>query len=163
MRAHSKIVPVIERTIRLAPTETSGYWRSACLPTVNSARTQRIAGAARIGVISGCRVNEPLATNFHRVINTSNVLEFHHQIATEGGHCAWRVWVKMACKVCKSENTQRFEGEFTASLPDLKALKVPPIYVCQSVLVCLDCGFAELVIPTSELQAIRKAKAAAGS
>ena len=104
-----------------------------------------------------------MATNFDGVINTSNVLEFHHQIAYETGHYAWRVWVKMECKVCKSENTQRFEGEFTASLSDLKALKVPPIYVCQSVLVCLDCGFAELVIPTSELQALKKARATAGS
>ena len=69
----------------------------------------------------------------------------------------------MACKVCKSENTQKFEGEFTASLPDLKALQVSPLYVCQNVLVCLDCGFAELVIPTSELQALKKAKAASGS
>jgi len=70
---------------------------------------------------------------------------------------------KMACRVCKSENTQKFEGELTASLPDLKGLKVPPTYICQSVLVCLDCGFAEFVIPTNELQALqalKKAKAA---
>ena len=108
-------------------------------------------------------LTEPVATHFNREINTNNVLKFWHQIAFQGGHCVWRAWVKMACKVCKSENTQKFEGEFTASLPELKALKVPPIYVCQSILVCLDCGFAELVIPTSELQEIKKAKAAAGS
>ena len=71
--------------------------------------------------------------------------------------------VKMACKVCQSENTQKFEGELTASLPDLRSLRVPPLYVCQSVLVCLDCGFAELVIPPGELQALKKAKAASGS
>ena len=106
---------------------------------------------------------EPLATNFDRGTNTGNVLELRDQIAFQGRHCAWRVWVKMACKACKSENTQRFEGEFTASLPDLKRLKVPPIYVCQSVLVCLDCGSTELVIPPSELQAIKNAKAASGS
>ena len=69
----------------------------------------------------------------------------------------------MACKVCKSENTQKFEGEVTASLPDLKSLQVPSIYVCQSVLVCLDCGFAEFVIPASELQAFNKGKVASGS
>jgi hypothetical protein len=108
-------------------------------------------------------MTESLASNFNRGMNRSNVLEFRPQIAFEGGHRAWRTWVKMACKVCKSENTQKFEGEFTASLPDLKRLKVPPIYVCQSVLVCLDCGFAELVIPPSELQAIKQAKVASGS
>jgi len=69
----------------------------------------------------------------------------------------------MACKVCNSENLQRLDGELTASLPSLKAVKVPPIYVCQNVVVCLDCGFSELVIPTTDLQALKKAKAASGS
>ena len=73
--------------------------------------------------------------------------------------CAIGVGQKMACRVCGSANTQKFEGELTASLPDLKGLSVPPTYICQSVLVCLDCGFAELVIPTNELQALKKAKA----
>ena len=104
-----------------------------------------------------------MATHFNREINTNNVLKFWHQIALEGGHCVWRAWVKMACKVCKSENTQKFEGELTASLSDVRGLKAPPTYICQSVLVCLDCGFAELVIPTSELRALKDAKAASTS
>ena len=69
----------------------------------------------------------------------------------------------MACKACNSQNLQRLDGELTASLPNLKALNVSPIYVCQSVVVCLDCGFAELVIPTSELLSLKNAKAASGS
>ena len=69
----------------------------------------------------------------------------------------------MACKVCNSENLLKLDGELTASLPSLKALKVPPVYVCQRVVICLDCGFAELVIPTTELQSFKKAKAASGS
>src|SRR5207302_11022081 len=43
-----------------------------------------------------------------------------------------------------------------------KDLKVSSVYVCQSVLVCLDCGFTELSIPTTELLPLKKAKAAAG-
>ena len=70
--------------------------------------------------------------------------------------------LKMACKICKSENLQKVDGELTASLPDLKGLKVPPVYVCQSVLVCLDCGFAELVIPARELQSFKKGRVAPG-
>lgn len=66
----------------------------------------------------------------------------------------------MACKVCNSENVQKLDGELTVSLPSPKDLKVPPVYVCQSVLVCLDCGFAELAIPTAELLPFKKAKAA---
>lgn len=70
---------------------------------------------------------------------------------------------KMACRVCNSENLQKLDAELTASLPNLKALQVPPIYICQSFVVCLDCGFAELVIPTTELQSVKKAKAASGT
>jgi hypothetical protein len=69
----------------------------------------------------------------------------------------------MACKVCNSENLQKLDGELTASLPNLNALKVRPIYICESFVVCLDCGFAELVIPTTELQSLKRTKAASGS
>jgi prolyl-tRNA editing enzyme YbaK/EbsC (Cys-tRNA(Pro) deacylase) len=68
----------------------------------------------------------------------------------------------MACKVCNSQNLQKLEGELTTSLPGLSGLSVPPIYVCQTVLVCLDCGFAELVIPATELLSLKKAKAESG-
>ena len=69
----------------------------------------------------------------------------------------------MPCKACKSENLQNFEAELTASLPDLKAVGVPPVYVCKNVLVCLDCGFAELIVPTAELHALKRGKAALDS
>jgi hypothetical protein len=62
----------------------------------------------------------------------------------------------MPCKACKSENLQKLEGELSATFPNVNALNIPPIYVCQKVLACLDCGFAELVIPTSELQLLKK-------
>ena len=68
----------------------------------------------------------------------------------------------MGCKACNSENLQRMEGELTASLPSLSGLNVPPIYVCQSVLVCLDCGFTELVIPATELLSLKRARATPG-
>jgi hypothetical protein len=68
----------------------------------------------------------------------------------------------MACKVCNSENVQKLDGELTVSLPSPRDLKVPPVYVCQSVLVCLDCGFTELFIPTTKLLPLKKAKATAG-
>jgi len=69
----------------------------------------------------------------------------------------------MACKACNSQNLQRLEGELTASLPSLDDLKIAPIYVCQSVVVCLDCGYSELVIPTAELLTLKNAKATSGS
>ena len=68
----------------------------------------------------------------------------------------------MLCKACKSENVHKFETELTASLTDLNGLKVPPVYVCQSALICLDCGFTELVVPTNELRLLKRGKAAPG-
>jgi hypothetical protein len=66
----------------------------------------------------------------------------------------------MPCRACHCENLQKLDAELTASLPNPKGLRVPPLYICQSVLVCLECGFAELVVPTSELQTLKKEKAA---
>jgi hypothetical protein len=66
----------------------------------------------------------------------------------------------MPCRACKSENMQKFEGELTASLPDAKGVNVAPVYICHSVLICLDCGFAELMVPTTELHSLKRGKAA---
>jgi hypothetical protein len=69
----------------------------------------------------------------------------------------------MACKACASENLRELEGELSASLTDIKRLEVPPVYVCQRVVVCLDCGFAHTFIPASELELLKKGLAASGS
>lgn len=78
-----------------------------------------------------------------------------------------KVWsgpgVRMLCKACKSENLQKLDGELSASFPRINGLNVGPLYVCQSVVVCLDCGFAELVIPPSELQILKKGTASPNS
>lgn len=70
---------------------------------------------------------------------------------------------EMPCKACKSDNLQRLDGELTVSSADLKGLKVAPVYVCRDVLICLDCGFAELVIPADELHLLKKGKSAIDS
>ena len=62
----------------------------------------------------------------------------------------------MKCKGCKSERLQKFEGELTVSLADLKGLKAPPVYIRPAVCVCLNCGFAELLVPARELQSIKR-------
>jgi hypothetical protein len=69
----------------------------------------------------------------------------------------------MSCKVCGSVSLQRLTGELSASFPDLKRASLAPIYVCQEVMVCLDCGFAELVIPPPELERLKEGTAAAGA
>jgi len=62
----------------------------------------------------------------------------------------------VACKVCSSENQQRFAVESTVAFPGIQRLNLVPVYVCQRTEVCLDCGYAELVFPATELQKLRK-------
>jgi hypothetical protein len=69
----------------------------------------------------------------------------------------------MTCKVCASENLQELAGELSASFPDMKRANIQPIYVCQQVVVCLDCGLAEIVIPAAELELLKRGRASSGS
>jgi len=69
----------------------------------------------------------------------------------------------MLCKACESENLQKLDGELTASFADLERASLPPIYVCQDVLVYLDCGFAELYIPPQRLNLLKMKGAAPDS
>jgi hypothetical protein len=62
----------------------------------------------------------------------------------------------MACKKCASENLQRLTAELSASALHVNEVNHPPIYVCQELLVCLDCGFSELVISAPDLEQLRK-------
>ena len=62
----------------------------------------------------------------------------------------------VACKVCSSEKQQRFPVESAVTFPGVQRLNLVPVYVCQRTLVCLDCGYAELVFPATALQKLRK-------
>lgn len=64
----------------------------------------------------------------------------------------------MACRECGSENLQKLAAELTTSFPNIKDLTFPPVYICQELLVCLACGFAELRVPSNELQVLKKNK-----
>ena len=58
----------------------------------------------------------------------------------------------MGCKKCASNAQQDFASELPVVFPGIQGLNVSPIYIPQHILVCLDCGFTELVIPGSELE-----------
>jgi hypothetical protein len=62
----------------------------------------------------------------------------------------------MACKSCGSEKQQDFSGELSVASLAIGKLKQAPVYVVQKVLVCLDCGYTELIVPTTELAQLRK-------
>lgn len=66
----------------------------------------------------------------------------------------------MPCKNCGSNSLVKLKGEVTASYPTIEAIKTSPVYICQDLCVCLDCGFAEIRIPATELALLKKSKAA---
>jgi len=62
----------------------------------------------------------------------------------------------MACKACASERQQSFSGELSVAFPGVERLNLSPVYVCQKILVCLDCGYTEFVLPAINLEKLRK-------
>jgi len=100
--------------------------------------------------------------NSARVKNEPEVLEF---LFASRASLAWYLnpfppEMKMACRICGSENQVTLRGELTASFPSLPTAKLAPLYVCQDLRACLACGFTELQIPAAQLQALKKQEAA---
>jgi hypothetical protein len=65
---------------------------------------------------------------------------------------------KMPCRVCGADNLRKFDADLTANSTNIQGIKDPPVYFCQQLLVCLDCGFAELRVPPTELMSLKKSK-----
>ena len=89
-------------------------------------------------------------------MRTGKYLEHPQPCSRENGPLEGTV----ACKRCGSICQQEFGGELSASFLDIKDVSLWPVYVCQHVLICLECGFAELMIPGSELERLREGSAA---
>ena len=62
----------------------------------------------------------------------------------------------MACKVCASDNQQKFPGEMNVGFPVISRVSLPSIYVSAALLVCLDCGYTEIVIPATQLERLKE-------
>lgn len=68
----------------------------------------------------------------------------------------------MPCKSCGSANQRKFSAEMAIHFPKLKNIDNPAVWVFPKVVVCLNCGTAEFVIPETELRQLAKSDAAAG-
>ena len=62
----------------------------------------------------------------------------------------------MGCKSCSSENQRKLSSEMILHFSGLKGLDQPPIFATPEVVVCIDCGFTELVLPETALCQLAK-------
>jgi hypothetical protein len=63
----------------------------------------------------------------------------------------------VACKVCNSDNQVALVAEISFVAADRRPLDGVPVYLVQKPVICLECGFTELVIPQNDLQALKDA------
>jgi hypothetical protein len=62
----------------------------------------------------------------------------------------------MACKKCASANERSFKAELTAAFKEIENLNQAPVYISQDILICLDCGHADLTFPPQALELIQR-------
>jgi hypothetical protein len=67
----------------------------------------------------------------------------------------------MSCRACQSDNQRNLNGEVGIHFRGLIGLNKFPVFVFPELLVCLDCGFTEFVIPQTQLGQLVKSDAAA--
>lgn len=61
----------------------------------------------------------------------------------------------MPCK-CGSSNQGKFGGEMGIHSLGLRNIDDPVVWVFPELVVCLDCGRAEFVVPSAELRLLAK-------
>lgn len=62
----------------------------------------------------------------------------------------------MACKNCASTNERSFKAQLTAAFKEIENLNQSPVYTSQDILICLDCGHAELSFPAKALELLQR-------
>jgi hypothetical protein len=66
----------------------------------------------------------------------------------------------MPCKSC-GVNQSKFSAEIGIHSPRLKDIDKPVVWVFPELIVCLDCGTAEFIVPEPEVRQLAKGDAAA--
>jgi hypothetical protein len=66
----------------------------------------------------------------------------------------------MRCRNCgTSLEVKPFNGEIALHFPGLDGLKKSIVWVFPKVLVCLECGFAEFLLPDEPMEELRDPEA----
>ena len=64
--------------------------------------------------------------------------------------------VGVRCKSCGSANQHKFIGEMGIRSPGLKNIDKSIVLIFPQLIVCLDCGTSELVVPENKLGELRR-------
>jgi hypothetical protein len=62
----------------------------------------------------------------------------------------------MSCKKCASNNERSFKSELTIAFREFENVNQAPVYVCQDISVCLDCGHIEFALPPAKLELLKQ-------
>jgi hypothetical protein len=62
----------------------------------------------------------------------------------------------MSCRSCGSNSQKEFGSEIIIHHPGLKNLDQPTVMTFPKLLICLDCGFTECVVPADRLHLLRQ-------
>lgn len=58
----------------------------------------------------------------------------------------------MACKSCGAPNQNALSAEMAIHVPGLENLDRPAVWLFPRILVCMDCGFSEFLVPEDKFQ-----------
>jgi len=62
----------------------------------------------------------------------------------------------MSCRSCGLGNQTTFAAEISVHLVGLENINKPVVWVFPRLLVCMDCGFTELMLAENELRLLGK-------
>ena len=60
------------------------------------------------------------------------------------------------CRSCGSDKLNKFRAEIAIHFHGLSDLRKPIVWIFPELLVCLNCGSAEFVVPDEELRVLAK-------
>jgi hypothetical protein len=65
------------------------------------------------------------------------------------------------CKSCGSSNQNNYIGEMSIRCPGFNNIDEPSVWVFPEVIICVDCGSAEFVVPQTELDKLPECESVA--
>lgn len=66
----------------------------------------------------------------------------------------------LSCKSCGSKNLGNFPAEIAIHFPGRKNLSKPHVFLFPEVLICFDCGVAQLAVPKADLDQLAEGREA---